>query len=239
MKLVRLILIVGIATALHAQEPPPPGWSGNFAAGLSLTRGNSDTKNISLAATLADRWRTSDLLRYDAFYLRGDENGLLTVDRTTFGVRDEHTFSPLTYGFADVHYLRDRFKEIDYLITPNVGVGHHFIRNATVDLAGEAGVGDALESDEGLSRNNSGTVDLRELLTWKFSPTATLTEVAAGLWKTRDLGDALYHVESSVASSLTAHSELKVSAIDDYKSRPPAGVRKNDFSLIAAWAFKF
>jgi uncharacterized protein DUF481 len=80
----------------------------------------------------------------------------------------------------------------------------------------------------------------REELTWKFSPTATLGESVAGLWKTKDFGDALYHIEASLASNLTAHSQLKLTALDDYKTKPPhAGIKKNDVSFIAAVVMKF
>ena len=77
-------------------------WSGDFGAGLSLTRGNSDTKNLNLALQLTQKISTKDLAKYDAFYLRGDKDGALTVDRTTFGARDEYTISPLTYAFGDL-----------------------------------------------------------------------------------------------------------------------------------------
>jgi putative salt-induced outer membrane protein len=235
-----------IATLLglsaYAQEPPPAGqtWSGNVGAGLSLTRGNSDTKNVNLTLELAQRINPQNLAKYDAFYLRADNNGELTVDRTTFGARDEYTVSPLTYAFADAHFLRDKFKQIDYLVSPAVGVGHHLIKDATLDVAVEGGLGFVVEKDAGLARETSGAVQARQLLTWKFSPTATLGETAAGLWKTKDFGDALYHLEGSLASSLTTRSELKLSILDDFKTRPPApGVKKNDVSLIAAIVMKF
>ncbi len=226
----------------YAQEPPPPGqtWSGDFGAGLSLTRGNSDTKNFNLALRLAQQINARNLAKYDAFYLRGDKNGDLTVDRTTFGGRDEYTISPLMYAFGDAHFLRDHFKQIDYLITPTVGGGYHFIKEKDFDLAAEGGLGFVVEKDSGLPKQTSGAVTAKQLLTWKFSPTATLGEVASGLWKSKDFGDALYHVEGSLASDLTKKSQLKVSAIDDYKTRPPApGVKKNDISLIAALVMKF
>ncbi len=104
----------------------------------------------------------------------------------------------------------------------------------------EGGLGFVVEKDAGLSRETSGALQAKQLLTWKFSPTATLGESAAGLWKTKSLGDALYHFEGSLASTLTARSQLKVSILDDYKTRPPApGIKKNDVSLIAAIVMKF
>ena len=90
------------------------------------------------------------------------------------------------------------------------------------------------------ARETSGAINAKQLLTWKFSPTATFGETAAGLWKTKDFGDALYHLEASLASNLTARSQLKLTALDDYKTRPPAaGIKKNDTSLIAAIVMKF
>ena len=232
-----------LSPVAYSQETTPPAgqtWSGNFGAGLSLTRGNSDTKNINLTAEVSEKINARNLAKYDAFYLRADSNGALTVDRTAFGARDEYTLSPLTYAFGDIHFLRDRFKEIDSLITPTVGVGHHLIKDATMDLAVEAGAGAVIEKDEGLSRETSGAVNAKQLLTWKFSPTATLGESVAGLWKTKDFGDALYHIEASLASNLTARSQLKLTVLDDYKTKPPrAGIKKNDVSLIAAVVMKF
>lgn len=232
-----------LSPVAYSQETAPAHgqtWNGDFGAGLSLTRGNSDTKNLNLTAELSEKISARNLAKYDAFYLRADTAGALTVDRTTFGARDEYSLSPLTYAFADIHFLRDRFKEIDSLITPTVGAGHHLIKNAAMDLAVEAGAGAVIEKDTGLARETSGAVNAKQLLTWKFSPTATFGERVAGLWKTKDFGDALYHLEASLASNLTAHSQLKLSALDDYKTKPPrAGIKKNDVSLIAALVMKF
>ena len=243
MQRVAVFVFFVLSPIAYSQETTLPAgqtWSGNFGAGLSLTRGNSDTKNINLTAEASEKISARNLAKYDAFYLRADNNGALTVDRTTFGARDEYSLSPLTYAFGDIHFLRDRFKEIDSLITPTVGAGHHLIKNAAMDLAVEAGAGAVIEKDEGLSRETSGAVNAKQLLTWKFSPTATFGESVAGLWKTKDFGDALYHLEASLASNLTAHSQLKLTALDDYKTKPPhAGIKKNDVSLIAAVVMKF
>lgn len=243
MKRAVFVVLFLSAVTMFAQEPAPPAgqtWSGDFGAGLSLTRGNSDTKNVNLALNLAQKINARNVVKYDAFYLRADNNGDLTVDRTTFGARDEYTLSPLTYAFGDVHFLRDKFKQIESLVTPTVGVGHHFIKTDLMDLAVEGGVGFVVEKDFNRPRESSGAVNAKQIYTWKFSPTATFGETAAGLWKTDDFGDALYHVEASLASNLTARSQLKLAVLDDFKTRPPApGIKKNDTSLIAAIVMKF
>jgi putative salt-induced outer membrane protein len=239
--LIPVLLVV--AGSLAAQEPAPAApatWSGNFSAGLSMTRGNSDTKNINLTADAAQRINARNVAKYDAFYLRADSEGTLTVDRTSFGARDELSVSPLTYAFGDVHFLRDKFKQIESLITPTIGGGHHFVKTDAMDFALEAGAGAVMERDTGLRRQTSGAITAKQLFTWKLSPTATIGQSASGLWKTNSLGDALYHVEASLASTLTTRTQLKLSALDDYKTRPPApGVEKNDLSIVAAIVMKF
>ena len=240
----RMVLLSFLLTvSAYAQAPEPPAgktWAGDFAFGLSLTRGNSDTGNINLTADAAQRLDAANLLRYDLFYLRSDTSGNLTADRLLFGGRDEYTISPLTYALADAHFLRDRFKEIDYLINPTVGVGHHFIKTDVQDFAVEGGLGIVLEKDKDLPRDTSGSVNARQLFSWKFSPTATFGQNASALWKMDNFSDALYHIEASLASTLTARTQLKLSALDDYKTKPPKpGIKKNDFSLIASVGMKF
>lgn len=235
-----VLLSFAALSAFAVDLPEGQSKAGSLSAGLSLTRGNSDTKNFNLSFDFAQRVDARNVAKYDAFYLRSDEDQVLTVDRTTFGGRDEFTVSPLTYAFADAHFLRDRFKEIDYLITPTVGAGHHLIKDANLDLAAEGGVGFALEKDRGLPKSTSGALQARQTLTYKLSPTATVGETAAALWKMNHFGDALYHLEGSLAGDLTAHSQLKLELIDDYKTRPPsARIKKNDTSLIAAFVMKF
>ena len=234
------LCLVPTAFAAAPDLPADKTWAADFSFGLSLTRGNSDTDNVNLTADAAQRINAENLMKYDAFYLRANSNGDLTVDRTLLGARDELTFSPLTYGIGDIHYLRDRFKEIDYLITPTVGIGHHFIKTDVKDLAVEGGIGAIFEKDKDLPRETSGALSAKQLFNWKFTPTATFGETASGLWKTKDFGDALYHLEASLASTLTARTQLKFSAIDDYKTKPPRPeIKKNDFSLIAAIVMKF
>lgn len=165
-----LTTILFVFSPAYGVEPPAAGqtWSGNFGAGLSMTRGNTDTKNVNLTLELAQRISSRNLGKYDAFYLRGDRSGELIVDRTTFGARDEYSVSPLTYAFADAHFLRDRFKEIDYLVSPTLGVGHHLIKDAKLDVAVEGGAGAVVEKDAGLTRQTSGALTAKQLLTWKF-----------------------------------------------------------------------
>ena len=232
-----------VAMTAWSQEPPPPpppAFSGNFSAGVALTEGNSDTSNVNLTFDAKHLLSPRNTMKYDAFYLRADAEGERTVDRTLFGARDELSISPLTYAIFDVHFLRDRFKLIDMLISPTAGIGHHFVKTDTTGFALEGGVGFIIEEDTGLPRETSGAVSGKEIWIWKFSPTAEFNQTATGLWKTDDFGDALYHFEASLLASMTARTQIKLSFLDDYKAKPPLPtVEKNDMSFLASVVMKF
>ena len=72
-------------------------------------------------------------------------------------------------------------------------------------------------------------------LAWRPSPSATLFEKVSGLWKTEDFGDAYYHIELGLQTSLARKLDLKLTFTDDYKTRPALpGLEKSDTSFIVA-----
>ncbi len=79
-----------------------------------------------------------------------------------------------------------------------------------------------------------------ESFAWKFSPAATLTQKASGLWKTDNTSDAFYHFEIGLSASLMKYFEMKVAYLVDIKNKPnPPTLKKTDTALIAALVYKF
>lgn len=210
-----------------------------MGAGLAITSGNSDTQSYN--AALAARYDPgrSNVVKLDAFYLRTSAEGEATAARSGVGARDELRLSTRVFGFGEVRYLRDRFKQVDYLLTPLVGIGYHVVKSERLLLDADAGVGGAFERNTGRARTSSGSYRVGESLAFKLSPQATLGQSAWGLWKTSDSADAYYHFEASLAAAIAARWQLKVSFADDYKNLPPdPTVKKNDTSLIVALLLK-
>jgi putative salt-induced outer membrane protein YdiY len=220
--------------------PPPPAFTASLGAGLALTSGNTDTKSFNLAAALQYDPKTRNVIKFDGFYLRAESGGQPTVDKSAFGARDEYALSPRLFAFGEIRYLRDRFKEISYLVTPLVGVGYVLVKSDPLILAVDAGVGGAFEKDDGLGSMSSGSYHVGEGLTWKISGTAALTEKATGLWKTKDASDSLYHFEVALASSIAKHAEVKLAFVEDYKNKPPnPSLSKADEALLFTLLMKF
>lgn len=242
---IRFLTIAGaiaVCSAVIAQEaaPPPKPWSGSVGAGLAITSGNTDTQNYNLSLAAKYDPKTRFLFKAEALLLRGSSNGETQVDKAAASARGEYSLSARTFTFGEVSYLRDPFKDIDYLVAPVAGGGYRIIRSETRNLTVDAAAGMQLESSEALGRTSSAAIKAGEDFDWALSPTSKLTQKLTAIWKTKDFDDALYHFDIGLASTLMKRLELKVAYVYDYKNKPPSPtVEKGDSALFAALLFKY
>ncbi len=213
--------------------------TGHFAAGFSFTQGNSDTRTFNAALVLQYDPRNKNVVKADAFYILNSEAGTSTVDRTSGHLRDEYYFRPRWFVFADGQYLKDKFKQIDFLFTGTAGIGTQLVKTDSRELLVDLGAGVIVEKDEPLDRTSGGAVRGGENYSWKISKSASFTENAFAVWKTADLADAYYHLDVGLGAAINDHFELKVALIDEYKRKPPdPTVKRNDVAGIVSIGYK-
>jgi hypothetical protein len=99
--------------------------------------------------------------------------------------------------------------------------------------------GGVWESDIGRPHVETGACNAGERFSFKITPTTTLTQTLASLWKMNDWADSLHNFTAGVNVSITAHSEVKLELLDSFKNRPLPPLKKNDTSLITALVWKF
>jgi putative salt-induced outer membrane protein YdiY len=233
----KYIAIALFTLPLFAQEK---AWTSSAGAGVALTSGNSDTQNINLAFNTVWDPKTGRTFKADALYLLGRNNGEKQVDKATATARYEQLFEQRAFWFGEVQYLRDPFKEISYLVSPLVGAGIHVINTDARKLTFDAAAGAVVESNAGFGRDTSGALKAGESFDWTISPTSKFTQRLSGLWKADDFGDALYHFDAGIATTVASRLELKVSYLYDYKNQPPSpDIEKGDSALFAALLVKF
>jgi putative salt-induced outer membrane protein YdiY len=237
--------LLALATTARAQDcpcppppPPPPDWTISLGGGLSLTRGNDEASSYNLLANIVHDPRRKNVVRFEALYLRTHQEGVDPIARTTAKLRDEYAVSGRLYVFGELGYFRDLGKDVEYLISPMVGGGYRLIDRKTLLLAADAGVGAAFEKLSDVDGTTDFAVQASERFEWQATPIVKLIEKATALWKADDLGDAYYHAEAGLAATLAKRLELKLALVDDYKTRPPPGLEKNDISFVASLVFK-
>lgn len=238
----KLFAIALFAVSVSAQDaaPPPKLWTSSAGAGLALTSGNSDTQNVNIAFNTLFDPKTSHTFKADALYLLGRNNGEKQVDKATANARYERLFDQRAFWFGEVNYLRDPFKEISYLVSPLAGAGIHVINAETRKLTFDGAVGGVVESNARFGSETSGAVKAGQSFDWTLSPVSKFNQRLTGLWKADDFGDALYHFDAGLSTTVASRLELKVSYLYDYKAEPPSpDVEKGDSALFAALLVKF
>ncbi len=250
LRLLAMILFLGLgALSALAQEPaqppaappppPPPVLSGSFGAGLTLTRGNVDTTNVNLSFEAKYAPTSIDVFKAEGLYLRGRTDGADTANRLFLQGRLEHTLTERAFLFGQTQFTRDPFKGISYLVAPTAGAGYKIVDTPELQFAADTSVGVVFEKDRLASVKTSPAWTAGEKISYKLSPTATLTQSAMGLWKLNDFGDTFYTFSVGVASALTTSSQLKAELLDTYKTSPPAGSQSNDLALLLSVVFKY
>jgi putative salt-induced outer membrane protein YdiY len=220
--------------------PPPPPWTGNAGLGFVLNRGNTSTTNLNASFEATHDPKTTSVWKFKGLYLRGENNDELAVDRLHLEGRNERALGARAYAFGNLQFLKDHFKDIDYLIAPSAGLGYKVVATPVTSFNLDGGLGVKLEKNPNLDRRTDAVVTFSDKLEHKLSKTATITQSLGALWKAKDFGDALYTFAAGVAASLTARTQLKVELLDTYASRPPtAAVKNNDVALLTAFVYKF
>jgi putative salt-induced outer membrane protein YdiY len=222
-------------------------WTGSLAAGLTMTRGNSQTTLATLVAgadykTAANEW----LLGANGTYGKSQVtvNGV-TADTTTAQNADgfvqfNHLFTERAYIFSRVEGYHDDLADIHYRVTISLGPGYYFIKNTNTDLSAELGPG-FVSQCVGTDEENFATIRAAQKFHQKLSDRARLWETFE---ITPDLGDFsnyLIAAEIGVGADLTQNKALELQCFldDNYNSKPAPGRVSNDVRLVVAIGYKF
>jgi len=99
-------VLLPVSVAALAQETPAKPltkpWSSSLGAGLALTSGNSETRNINLNFNTAWDPKTDRRFKADALDLRGESGGETNVDKSSASARYERDLQQRAFWFGEV-----------------------------------------------------------------------------------------------------------------------------------------
>lgn len=236
-----VLVLVCSTSPVFAQAPPEPPkiWAVTASAGVALTSGNSDTSTVNLAYDLTYDPQTKNIVKSDGLFIHGKTEGELSAHRTGLNIRDEYKLTDRIFVFGQNQYLKDEFKDIEYLLAPTGGVGYKLIDTPETKLGVDGSVGAVWEKNTDLDVATSGALAVGQKLQHQLTGNTVLTETFAGLWKTQDLEDALFTLGVSIAASMSTRTQLKIEALDTFKNKPPLPtIQANDVAVLMSIVYK-
>jgi putative salt-induced outer membrane protein YdiY len=243
------ILIAGILAVLavsgRADDAPKSAmvstnqsaWDSSISAGLSLTKGNSDT----LLTTMA--FKTRRKTAEDEFTFGADgsygENDSVKNNETLHGVGQfNHLFSDRFYGYLNAEGLHDGIADLQYRFTFSPGAGYYFLKETNTTLAGEIGPALIFQRLGGVDTTYA-TLRLAERFEHKLDNGARVWEKAEFLPQVDKPDNFLINAEIGAEAALTRTLSLRVTLQDNFINRPAPGRKDNDVSLISGLVYKF
>jgi putative salt-induced outer membrane protein len=222
--------------------PPAPAreYSGSFGGGMTLTSGNTTTRNYNLAFSHIHERKNGNTDKITALYLRGKQDGVLTLNRASIVFRDEYKLSSRVFLFGEVVYLSDRFKDISYYISPVGGLGYKVIDTDATKLQFSGGAGGVFEKNGGVDRKDSGSVNAGQSFSQNLGANSKFTENLGTIWNTNDFSNSLTGFSAGLTTSIVKIFDLKIEFLDTYKSKPSNPlIKKNDTSLVISFLMKY
>ena len=227
----------GDAAHVSAVSTNKPAWESSISAGLSLTKGNSDT----LLTTVAYKTRKKTADNEFAFGADGSygENDSVKNNETLHGVGQfNHLFSDRFYGYLNAEGLHDGIADLQYRFTFSPGAGYYFLKETSTTLAGEAGPGLIFQRLGGVDTTYA-TLRLAERFEHKLDNGARVWERAEFLPQVNKLGNFLVNAEIGAEAALTKTLSLRVTLQDNFINQPAPGRKSNDVKLISSLVYKF
>ena len=240
--LIAAALMLG-SFSLSAAETNTNKWETSAAAGLTLTRGNSETLMGTLSLNSSRKWpRDEVLLGASGTYGENTDQDTDETETTDANVQGfgqyNHMFTDRFYGGLRLAALHDKIADVKYRITFSPLLGYYVIKNPKTQLAFEAGPSFVLEK-QGDDTDEYIALRLAERFEHKFSARAKMWQSVEYLPQIDRWGNYLINFEIGAEASLTEKLALRGVLQDTYDGEPAPGRKNNDVKLITSLVYKF
>jgi putative salt-induced outer membrane protein len=231
---------------LKAINPPAQKWTGLILANATLARGNTETLDAGLSAIAVLR-RDSDTLNdrftFGAAYNFGNtgtgDNTTTTTDNWMGMGKYDKFFTEKFYGYGIMKVEHDRIAQLNYRLSPGIGVGYQWIESTPMNFFTEAGVSYVYEDyDEG-GHNDFVALRLAYHFDKKLSDDITLFHNLEWLPAFEDPGDYNLTTDAGIRANVTKSlfAEFKVEWKRD--TTPAEDALENDMRYVASIGWKF
>lgn len=212
-------------------------WKSSVSAGITLTRGNSDTMLFS-AEVLSEKKTPQNEYSLGAGVAYGEQNSQDTVNNYKASAQWNHLFSDRFYGYVRIDGLRDAIANVDYRLTLGPGAGYYLLKETNTTLGVEGGANFEAQRLGGTDQNFA-TVRLAENFEHKFNDRARLWQKVEFFPQVDKLDNYIVNFEIGLETVITKSFSLKTCLDDNYANRPAAGHEKNDAKIVAGVSYKF
>jgi len=209
-------------------------WTIGSTVGFAVTRGNSETKNLSLAFTGDRKGLHDEISMYaNTVYATNDAAGAtpsVTANLIQGGARYSHDLTGRLFAFASADFQSDALQALNLRSILGGGLGVHAIKSSQTTLDFLAGANYTRESFVGLNMNFAA-LTIGEEFTRKLGASTVLTEKGYFYPDLNQTGQYLGTFSFGTVTKLSKWLGWQNAFGDIYLTNPPSGKKDNDLVL--------
>lgn len=214
-----------------------PVWQNSISAGLTITRGNSETL-LATAKFQSQKKTPQNEWIYEADAAYGQNNSVLSQDILHGNAQYNHLFNQRLYGYASADAQHDGIQDLAYQVSLSPGAGYYFIKTLATQVVGEIGPGIITER-RGQDNETYMTLRLAEHWDQKIGASAKCWEKVELLPEVTKFDNYIMNAEVGLESPLYKNLSLQVTLDDAYVNEPAADRTSNDVRLVSGIVYKF
>jgi putative salt-induced outer membrane protein YdiY len=206
--------------------------SGRVAAGLSASRGNTDTDQIYLDGEAKAR-SLKTRMKLAADYRREDDSGQRTASNWNVTSNYDHFLTDQWYFFRNGILAHDRFQDLNLRIAGGAGFGYQFYESEGLNLSLEAGPN--MVNEDFIDAPDRTYLGARWALAFDrifYDGAFQFFHKHEGLLSLEDTDDILITSQSGVRVPLVHGIEATAQANVDWRNKPAPGNKSADTTVI-------
>ena len=218
--------------------PPKPPWDVSAAAGLTLTKGNSDTLVATLGLDAKRKWEKNELL-FGAAGGYGENNSEINSEFLNAFGQYNRLFTERLYAGFRTDYNYDGIARLQYRVTVSPLAGYYLIKATNTSLSVEAGPSAVFEKYLDNDEKTYMGLRLSERFDQKLSATTRFWESCSYVPDVSKWTEKyVITFEAGIDSAINKTWSLRLVFQDIYDSLPASGRKNNDLRLIAGVGYK-
>jgi putative salt-induced outer membrane protein YdiY len=238
--LVAASAVIGQAQPAATNAPPVKApWETTAAAGLTLSRGNSDTLMTTLGLDTRRKWKDNEAaLGITGGYGENDHNK--NTEYVNAFAQYNRMFTERLYAGLRTDFNYDGIADLSYRVTISPLAGYYVIKETNTTLAFELGPSLVFEKYQNQGEETYLAARLGERFEHKLTPTTKIWQSVEYVPKVEEWADKyLITAEAGIDTAITKSWSMRVVFQNIYDSQPANGRDHNDMRLIAGTAYKF
>lgn len=229
---------------IRSAYEPISKWHGNVQAGAAVTTGNSQTEAVHASLELTrrmqrDRITATGQYNYGRQHESGKDETTVSADNWMGSGKYDHFLGDKLYEYVNGAAEHDAVANLDYRLTPGVGLGYQWIETSRTNINTEAGFSYVYEDYSKGDTNQFLAGRLAYHVDHMLNDRVKLLHDFEILPSLENMGECLIHADAGIRVNLKGNWFAQFTVDLKYNSQPADDAQSTDVGYLTTLGWEF